>query len=272
MNSMQIFEVIKLENYPYCKTMEISSGEKVKEVLLDDNNQNKVFLLIDHDLKRIWTFNCPKSSFMLQVYGSIIANMFRVQLKLYYRIFLLNSIKIDSKEFQEMLDKPLGGGRAKAIIESDFPKQDQNVNQKPYLHVDTNIKFNEAIEILNNLPPIDPEKFMRRLIIIGGSIYTEEDIPKEFVQEEKSINKPIKLGQLNNGFTLFDDHEYSTRIIIKDRKLQAIELLIQKEDKSPSLKLVVPVIPEEKFSTSRRMDLLSSSFNIPDKYIEDKKE
>lgn len=269
---MQIFEVIKLENYPYCKTMEITTGEKVKDILLDDSNQNKVFILIDHDLKRIWTYNFPISSFITQVYGSIIANMFRVQLKLFYRIFLLNSMKKDSKEFQEILDKPLGGGRAKAIVESDFPKQEENINQKPYLHVDTNIKFNEAIEILNNLPPVDPEKYTRRLIIIGGSIYTEEDISKEFVQEEKFINKPIKLGQLNNGFTLFDDHEYSTRIIIKDRKLQAIELLIEKEDKSPSLKLVVPVIPEDKFGSSRSIDLLLNSFNIPDKFIEEKKE
>ena len=269
---MQIFEVIELENYPYCRTMEVSVGEKVKEILLDDSNFYKVYILIDHDLKRIWTYNCPKSSFKLQVYGSIVANMFRVQLKLFYRIFLLNSVKKESKEFQKTLDKPLGGGHAKAIIESDFPKQDENINQKPYLHVDTSIKFNEAIEILNNLPPVDPEKYMRRLIIIGGSIYTEEVIPKKFVQEEKSINKQIKLGQLNNGFTLFDDHEYSTRIIIKDRKLQAIELLIQKVEKSPSLKLVVPVIPEDRYGISRNIDLLFDSFNVPDKLVEEKKE
>jgi len=268
---MQIFEVIKLENYPYCKTVQVGVGEKVKDILLDDNNQHKVFILIDHDLKRIWTYNCPNSLFMLQLCGSIIAGMFRVQLKLFYRIFLLNSMKNDSKEFQEILEKPLGGGRATPIIESNFPKQEENANKQPYLHIDINIKYNEAIEILNTLPPVNPEKYMRRLIIIGGSVYSEEDIPKEFVQKEKSIIKPIKLGQLNNGFTLFDDHEYSTRIIIKDRKLQAIELLIQKEDKSPSLKLAVPVIPEERFNTSRKIDLLLKSFKIPDNFIEQNK-
>ncbi|MFX1275413.1 MAG: hypothetical protein ACFFBP_16945 [Promethearchaeota archaeon] len=267
---MQIFEVIGLSNYPYFKTIEISTGEKIKDIILNDESQQKVFLIVDHDSKRIWIYNCPRSPFILQVYGSILAGMLRQILKMFYRIFLLNKFNLESKEFVEILNKSLGGGRARAIDESDFPKQDPNANQQVYLKIDTNIKFNDAIEDLYKLPPINPEVYMRRLIIIGGNIYTEEEIQKEFIQEEKSIIKSVKLGQLNNGFTFFDDHEYSTRVIIKDRKIQAIELLIHKEDKSPSLELDVPVIQEDKFINSGNIDLILKSFQIPDSLSEEK--
>ena len=268
---MQVFEVIELKNYPYFQTIEITIGEKPKDIILNDDNKQKVYLLIDHDSKKIWTYNGLKSSFKLQVYSSILATMFRKQLKLFYRIFLLNNVPADSKEYGEVMNKPLSGGRARAIEESDFPKQDPNAVPEAYLKVDTNIRINKVLEYLYEIPLPTPEEFQRRLIIAGGNVYSEEIIPETFFQEENISIKPVKLGQLNNGFTFFDDHKYSTRLSIKDRKVQAIELFIQHEDKSPSLELDIPIIQESKFSNAGNIDDIMNKFQISDQLPEENK-
>ena len=72
------------------------------------------------------------------------------------------------------------------------------------------------------------------------------------------------MGRLNNGFTLFTDHNYSTRLIIKDRKIQGLELYIKKDDKSTPLELLVPVIYEEKFNKPGSLEDLIRAFKIPD--------
>ncbi len=101
-------------------------------------------------------------------------------------------------------------------------------------------------------------------MIIGGQIFTDEEITESFLMEEKLIIRPVKLGRLNNGFTFFKDHKYSTRLIIKDRKIQGIELYISKDDKSPSLELQIPVILEEKFNKPGSIKNLIKAFQIPD--------
>ena len=60
-------------------------------------------------------------------------------------------------------------------------------------------------------------------MIIGGIIFIEEEETISFVKEEKVEIKPVKLSKLNNGFTFFNDRNYSTRFIIKDRNLQSID-------------------------------------------------
>jgi len=100
-------------------------------------------------------------------------------------------------------------------------------------------------------------------MIISGTIYTDEEITESFLKEEKSSLKPIKLGRLNNGFTFFQDHNYSTRLIIKERKIQGIELFIHKDDKSPAFKIDIPVIHEDKFNKPGSMKSLIQAFQIP---------
>jgi len=263
---MQIFEVIELKEYPYMETREVVQGKIVSDIL-NETSVERVFLLVDHDTKRIWTYNGPHSSLKVQVYGTILAGKLRQQLKLFYRIFSLNMYINEDDEFKEILEKPIGAGRAKPIDKRAFSK---STTDKYIINASiSNPKAKDAIEYINQFP--HPEELVRRFMIIGGTIYTDEEITESFVKEEKTIIKPSKLGQLNNGFTFFDDHYYSTRLIIKERKIQGIELYINKDDKSPPLELEIPIIHEDKFSKPGSIDTLISAFQIPE-HVSEKKD
>ena len=73
------------------------------------------------------------------------------------------------------------------------------------------------------------------------------------------------MGRLNNGFTFFNDRNYSTRIVVKDRAIQGVELYIHDYDKYETLELNIPVISEDKFSKIGKIESLIESFEIPDK-------
>jgi len=102
---MQVFEALELREFPYFITVGVDDGETVRDVL-SSLNAHKVYLLVDHDSKTIWTYNGPYSSFKLQIFGGILAGMMRKQLRLFYKLQSLNSFKPDDSRFQEILDKP----------------------------------------------------------------------------------------------------------------------------------------------------------------------
>ena len=266
---MQIFEVIELKEYPYFKTVEITEGETVKDVINEDNDKN-AYLLVDHDSKRIWTFYGSKCPFNTQIFGGILAGLLRVQLKLFYRIFFLNELPKDTDLFQEILEKPLGGGRARALEIEDFPEQTPDNPDAAVHSVHEFLNINRAIELISEIPPPPPEVYSKKFTIIGGNIYREEESTEAFIQEDKTEIKPIKMGRLNNGFTFFKDYNYSTRLIVKEKKVQGIELFTRKEDKLPTLELNIPIIYEEKFSNIGNMDDLISAFQNPDQLSDEK--
>jgi hypothetical protein len=186
--------------------------------------------------------------------------MLRTQLRLFYRVYPLNSFKKEDKIFQEILDKPLGEGRAKCIEKSDFPKEqfDKTVGDL----IINNPRFKSALEILNTYPL--PDDFSRVFIIIGGIIYSEEEITESMLKELKTSLNVIKMGRLNNGFTFFDDRNYSIRFIIKDRAIQGIELFVHKSDKIPLLRIKTPLIPEEHLNRKGDIKDLIQAFQISD--------
>ncbi|MFX1427769.1 MAG: hypothetical protein ACFFBE_15050 [Promethearchaeota archaeon] len=264
---MQIFEVVELIDFPYMETKEIVDGTLVSDIISEESN-GKVFLLVDHDTKSIWTYNTPMSSIKIQIYGGILAGMLRQQLKLFYRVYPLNKYSQDDPEFQELMSKQIGPGRAKSIGEKDFskPLPDKYV-------IDSSIKspqIKKAIDYINQFP--EPENLIRRFLIIGGQIFADEEITEAFVKGEINVVKPVKLGRLNDGFTLFKDHNYSTRLIIKDRKIQGIELFVRTEDKSTPLELKIPVIFEEKLSKPGSVKDLIKAFQIPSQILEENDE
>ncbi|MFX1281803.1 MAG: hypothetical protein ACFFA3_20810 [Promethearchaeota archaeon] len=264
---MQIFEVDELPEFPYMEMKEIVDGGLVSEIINEESN-GKVFLLVDHDTKSIWTYNTPKSIPKIQVYGAILAQMVRQQLKLFYRTHLLNMFSPGDPEFQELMNKQIGPGRVKIIEEKDFstPLPSRYV-------IDTSInspQIKKAIEYIGQFP--QPKNLVRRFLIIGGQIFADEEITEAFVKGEINVVRPVKLGRLNNGFTLFRDQNYSTRLIIKDRKIQGIELFVKEEEKSEPLELKVPVIYEKKFSKPGSVEELIKAFKIPSQLPEEKEE
>lgn len=262
---MQIFEVLELREFPYFLTVEITEGETVRDIL-NDYNSHKVYLLVDHDTKKILSYNGPNSPLKLQILGGILASMLRKQLRLFYRIYPLNIYSREALEFQEILDKPLGAGRARPIEKSDFPDPTKTSTIGDIIIHNPRLK--KVVETIKDYPL--PENYKRIFVIIGGILYSEEDIPESFLKEEKVKREFVKMGQLNNGFTFFNDRNYSIRIIVKDRAIQGIELFTPDYEKYESIELKVPVIPEEKFNKPGKIDTLIESFNIPEKLSDEK--
>jgi len=256
---LQIFEALELREFPYFLTVDVEEGEIVRDII-NDLNSRKVYLLIDHDTKRIWTYNGTNSSLKLQVFGGILAGMFRKQLRLFYRVYSLNLYSKDGPEFQEVMDKPIAAGRARSIDKKDFPDSGmQSTEREMVIH---NPRLSRAMENINLCSK--PKDLKRIFIIVGGIIYSEEEIPEAMLIEEKSSVNLVKMGRLNNGFSLFDDRNYSTRIIVKDRVIQGIELFVRNNDEMPSLRIKSPIIHEDKISEEGDMEKLITSFEIPD--------
>ena len=105
----QIFEVLEVREFPYFVTIDIDDVPIVGEVI-NVKNSRKVYLLVDHNKKKIWTFNGRNSPFKLQIYGGILAGMLRKQLKLFYRVYALNMYSTESPEFQEVMEQSIGPG------------------------------------------------------------------------------------------------------------------------------------------------------------------
>jgi len=143
---LQIFEALELREFPYFLTVDVEEGETVRDIITDLNSR-KVYLLIDHDTKRIWTYNGPNSSLKLQVFGGILAGMFRKQLRLFYRVYSLNLYSSDGPEFQEVMDKPIGAGRARSIDKKDFPDPGKQSTEKEMII--RNPRLSRAMENIN---------------------------------------------------------------------------------------------------------------------------
>jgi len=261
---VQIFEILEVREYPYFLTVEVEEGEIVADVI-NNMNSRKVYLLVDHDTKRIWTYNGQNSSFKLQFYGGILAGMLRKQLKLFYRVYPLNMYSTEDPEFQKIMVKTIGPGRAKTIDKKDFSKsKTQGTLANVAIH---NPRLNKALENINFFST--PEDFNRIFLIVAGTIYSDEETPKSFFSEEESSVNLVKMGRLNNGFTFFNDRNYSTRVVVKKRSIQGIELFVHNYDKIPVVRIKTPIIHEEKISKKGSIDKLLAAFDIPESLPDD---
>ncbi|MFX0009917.1 MAG: hypothetical protein ACFE9R_06360 [Candidatus Hermodarchaeota archaeon] len=256
---VQIFEALEVREEPYYLIVEVEEGEKVRDILTDLNSY-KVYLLVDDDTKRIWTYYGQNSPFKLQIFGGILAGMLRKKIGIFYRVFPLNKFSEDDPEFLAILDKPLGSGKATTIDKSDFSRLS---TQKFFADINIhNPRLSTALENINSYSK--PEDFKRIFLIVAGTIYSDEEVPKTFLTEGESSDNLVKIGRLNNGFTFFDDRNYSTRIVIKNRSIQGIELFIQENDKIPVVQIKSPIIYEEKFSNEGDINKIIAGFHIPD--------
>ena len=255
----QIFEVLEVREFPNFVTIDIDDVSVVGEVI-NVANSRKVYLLVDHNKKRIWTYNGRNSPFKLQIYGGILAGMLRKQLKLFYRVYALNMYSTEDPEFQEVMIQSVEPGRAQSINKEDFPKAviDGTVGEI-IIH---NPRLKKAMENINSYA--QPEDLKRIFLIIAGNIYSEEETPEAILKEEQYSTKLVKMGRLNNGFTFFKDRNYSTRIIVRNRTIQGIELYVNSYENLPSLRIKSPIIHEDKISNKGDMDSLMAAFQIPD--------
>jgi hypothetical protein len=255
----QIFEVLEVREFPFFVTVEIDDVSVVAEVI-NVMNSRKVYLLVDHNKKRIWTFNGRNSPFKLQIYGGILADMLRKQLKLFYRVYPLNMYSIEDPKYQEVMIQSVAQGRAQSIGKDEFSKAINNGKVGEILLHNPGLR--KAMETIDSYAP--PEDLKRIFLIIAGNIYSEEKTPETIFKEEKCSTNLVKMGRLNNGFTFFNDRNYSTRIIVRNRSIQGIELYVNSCESLPSLRIKSPIIHEDKISNKGDMDSLIAAFQIPD--------
>lgn len=266
---MQVFEVLEINEYPYMITKEVY-GETVGDVI-NESNEEKVFLIVDHNLNRIWPYNGYKTSYKLQIFGVKMAEMLNRQLKLLYSIKSLHIFSNKNKKFQEIMEKSLGGGIAEAVRKEDFLEFLDGYKVKADTTVILDVNVTKALDYISEIPP--PENHIKKFTIVSGNVYTDEKIAESFVMKEQTVKNNIKLGRLNRGFTSFLGN-YSTRLIIYDRRVQAIELYIaeKEKDKTKLLKLDIPIFTEEKFTNEGNLETLIDAFQIPNELPEEKKE
>lgn len=260
---MQVFEIFELKEFPYMTTEEITNFPENTLIynVIQGEDSKKAYILIDHNLKRIWTYNGLASAFKLQVYGGILAGMFRKQLRLFYRIYSLNAYNVEDKIFKDIMNNPLLPGIAKEFTKNDFsePSNTNLIPEELSIHSGLNIK--SALEDVNELSI--PNDFIRKFFVTGANIFTDEEVIESFFPEIRTKRKQIKLGRLNDGFTFFGDNDYSLRLNIKKRCIQGIELFVHKENEKEPYRLEVPVIYEDRFSKSVDIANLKKAFQIP---------
>ncbi len=258
---MQIFEVFELTEYPYMELKEIHNM-KTAEGIVSEEFANRVFLLVDHDMTRIWTHNGQKSSLKLQFYGGILANELSKQLELFYRVYPLNSYSKDDSTYQELLNKPLSTGIAKEITPDDFPRLPPISSNIHAISLHLGVDPGDAEEYLKDLPPLNG--YEKKLTIIGGNIYVDEPESKTFL-EKAEIQKVItKQSVLNNGFMFFSDRNYSIRLVLKDRKLLGMELYVKSDQDDKHLELNIPIVKEEHFKSFNSIEKVLDSLNNED--------
>ena len=260
----QIFEVLEVREFPYFVSIEIDDVSKVKDVI-NFMNSLKVYLLVDHNKKRIWVHNGRVSRFKLQIYGGILAGMLRKQLKLFYRVYPLNMYSTEDPEFQEVMEQSIEPGRAQSIGKEDFSKAIiEGTVGEIIIH---NPRLSKAMENINLYA--QPEDLKRIFLIITGNIYSEEETPEAILKEEQYSTNLVKMGRLNNGFTFFNDRNYSTRIIVRNRTIQGIELFVNSDENLPPLRIKSTIIHEDKISKKGDMDTLMKAFQIPESMPDD---
>jgi len=262
----QIFEVVEVREFPNFVTIDIDDVSEVGEII--NVNNRKVYLVVDHNKKRIWTYNEQNSPFKLQIYGGILAGMLRKQLKLFYRVYALNMYSAEDPEFQEVMEQSVTPGRAQSITKEDF--SDSIIDGTVGEIIIHNPRLSKAMENINSYA--QPEDLKRIFLILAGNIYSEEETPEAVLKEEQYSTNLVKMGRLNNGFTFFNDRNYSTRIIVRNRTIQGIELYVNSYENIPSLRIKSPIIHEEKISNKGDMDKLIAAFQIPDSLSEEESE
>jgi hypothetical protein len=257
---MQVFEVFELAEPPYMEAKEVFA-ETANELI----NEDKVLILIDHNEKKIWTFYGSKCSLKLQLFGGILARRFRGQLKLFYRVFNLNEYSLEIKNVQKILEQKVAHSKAVDITPENYEKfsiPGEKVEKVTNLCVHRGLKKKEAIETLKSIPK--PTNFISKFIIIGGDFYNYDSEMDKFISEKSEQIKINKIGEIPSGFFFDNAHEYSTRLIIKNGKVQSIEYYVSEESEIMKKSLDVPVFFEERFQTPGDINALLNAFNVPE--------
>ncbi len=267
---MQVFEVIELENSPYMETKELFLEAFTEITAKDLIDKKKVLIFIDHNEKRIWTYYGSKTSIKLQMFGGILAKKFRAQLKLFYRISNMNEYALNNKKIQKIVEQKVGPGRAQPITRENFNKftiPGEKTGTVKDVCVHTGLNRKDALELLKSIPL--PENFYPKIILIGGDFYSYESELNSYIVKKNEKITIKKLGQIPNGIFFDKTYTYSSRLIIKNGKVQALEYYIPKDLKIEAEQLKIPIFLEEKFLTPRNISSLFKSMKIPEKLMEE---
>jgi hypothetical protein len=266
---MQVFEV-----YNTIETRLIE-GNKIGDIL----SPEKVYIISDDDARVIYINQGEHAPLVLYLIAKKIAKDLRVFLKGFYSIK-----ELDSNEAIESIKSALitTTGKIPQIIRENSPiesKNFENINQTPNgdqispidiswrenltykeLSIFQNVKLTETMKEIQQLPKIP--NYRSELVLIGHTMYTLSQDLARFLKNYQTEAKMMKLGPLPEG--LFFVEGYTSRLIIKNGRLQALEFLKPMNNIEKSGKINAPLLNIPRIMLERSIDLLQQSFHIPE--------
>ncbi|GAB4319688.1 MAG: hypothetical protein Kow0069_23360 [Promethearchaeota archaeon] len=257
---------------PSNETEEITEGT-LNEILTPDG----VFLVIDPEHNKVWYVAGPLAPLPEQVWGKLLANEYRAQLKLFYKVVDANGI--NHNLFVKLLEKSPSGGKATEIkrevvtLESEPGEEEE----RPRLSMKDVVEVSRAREVCVHAGVIR-QNALKRIKEVLNEEYTPPHLVSEFVlcesgiyvrqEEAGSFLKPQdveehlrRIGDLRDGFFFLPGR--SSRLIAQRGRVLGLEFLAPKV-LVRHLELKVPLPPEKRLSEPRDPSILVKAFHAPE--------
>ena len=267
---MQVFNVTKS-----IETVRLE-GNTVGDVLTDSH----VALIVDTTSREIYIYKGNKSALVLY----FIALRLAKELKRVKRGFFSIKKSIEPDLLESLRSKPITNGNSvpelknPGLFETDEPPKApadpskiQDIEQDALwrerltpkeIPVFQNIKITKNLDDLKELP--DVPEFRTEMVMINTSVFSYSEDLSSFLKGRKVNRRLVKLGNLPEGY--FFTEGLSSRITIKQGRVQSIELLRKESDKKTQTgRINAPVLFIPRILTERSLNLIQDAFQRPEK-------
>lgn len=263
---MQVFEVLAS-----FETREVPEGV-LNEILTPDG----VFLVIDDTHNKVWYFSGPRAPLERQVLGKFLANEYRGQLKLFYKVE--DAAGLNENQFNAILEKTVTPGKCTEIrvapeeVEDDAALEPasyqdlaieamtaQTKARDPCVHhgVIRQVALEKIQGVLEerHLPP----EYEQDFVLCQDAIYVQRQNLENFVTTRQETTTLEEMGRLQDGVFFLPNR--SCRVISGNGRVMGLEFLVRR-DEFEEVSLDVPVFFEDRFLYQRDVQLLQRAFHI----------
>ncbi len=270
---------------------ELLTGDSVEEIL----NPNQVIILTDDASRTVFLFKGKKAPLVEYWIGKRLALEIRKHMRGFYSIKELN----DEESIKRIYNEPVGKeGKIPEVFNPNLHemKKDENSEIEPVPLPEDKIilknemswmadidleklkvfgtpdigKTQEKIQSFDEVPGHESE-----LVLMGTALYNRKEIITSFMHdnklEKKTEIKFHKLGNLHEGY--FFQSSYSSRLIIEDGKLKALEFLRKTDGKNRNEKklpddhpmrgdIMAPVLLRNDLITENDFEIIQNAFQL----------
>jgi len=226
----------------------------------DNLRPEGVYLIVDDNKKIVWIYKGERAPLLLQIYGAMLQNDMRIQLKVYHSNDL-NKFHSKSDIYTEVMDATVKPGLAPELSlkeklgeKKGLPSISESRMLETCVHqgVVTKEIIPQVVEFEN------PPGYQRHMSLISGILYNEERNVERFITETKEKTNLNKIGTLPNGFYFLEN--MSSRLFIKDGKVACLDYMINEKEDLGESRVKVPVLHREKFHREGNINILMQKF------------